>query len=92
MATLAFETDSDTEQLLQVFAATLSEKDLRRFAAIEARRRGYGGSRISQKCLDVQRKFLTMITRCGQVVLSFPMGSMIALPTGGISTSGFLAI
>jgi len=43
MATLAFETDSATEQLLQVFASTLSEKELRRFAAVEARQRGYGG-------------------------------------------------
>jgi len=42
MATLAFETDSATEQLLQVFASTLSEKELRRFAADEARFRFCG--------------------------------------------------
>jgi hypothetical protein len=56
MATLAFETDSDTEQLLQVFAATLSEKDLRRFAAIEARQRGYGGITYVAKVLGCSEK------------------------------------
>lgn len=56
MATLAFETDSDTEQLLRVFAATLSEKDLRRFAAIEARQRGYGGITFIAKVLGCSEK------------------------------------
>jgi len=56
MATLAFETDSETEQLLQVFAATLSEKDLRRFAAIEALQRGYGGITYVAKVLGCSDK------------------------------------
>lgn len=43
MATLLFETDAVTEQRLLEFAQTLSEKDRRRFAAIEAMQRGYGG-------------------------------------------------
>lgn len=37
------ETDPATEQRLRDFAETLSEKDRRRFAAIEALQRGYGG-------------------------------------------------
>jgi len=43
MATLLFETDAVTERRLREFAETLSEKDRRRFAAIEATQRGYGG-------------------------------------------------
>ena len=43
MATLLFESDQATEKRLQDFANTLSEKDRRRFAAIEATQRGYGG-------------------------------------------------
>ncbi|MFG0262265.1 MAG: hypothetical protein ACF788_07730, partial [Novipirellula sp. JB048] len=35
--------DSQTEQRLRDFAGTLSEKDRRRFAAIEATQRGHGG-------------------------------------------------
>lgn len=37
------ETDPAIEQRLRDFAQTLSEKDRRRFAAIEASQRGYGG-------------------------------------------------
>jgi hypothetical protein len=43
MATLLFESDAATEDRLRLFASTLSEKDRRRFAAIEALQRGYGG-------------------------------------------------
>lgn len=43
MATLLFEIDAAAEERLRVFAETLSEKDRRRFAAIEALQRGYGG-------------------------------------------------
>ena len=56
MPTLAFETDSDTEQLLRVFPATLSEKDLRRFSASEARQRGYGGTTYVAKMLGCSQK------------------------------------
>jgi len=43
MANQRFEHDSVTEQRLRDFAQTLSEKDRRRFAAIEALQRGFGG-------------------------------------------------
>ena len=35
--------DSDNEKRMREFAATLSEKDRRRFAAFEAKQRGHGG-------------------------------------------------
>ena len=43
MAISLREGDSRTEQRLRDFAGTLSEKDRRRFAAIEATQRGHGG-------------------------------------------------
>lgn len=43
MAMQLLENDSATEKRLRDFAQTLSEKDRRRFAAIEAVQRGYGG-------------------------------------------------
>lgn len=43
MANQLLECDPVIEQRLRDFAQTLSEKDRRRFAAIEAVQRGYGG-------------------------------------------------
>jgi hypothetical protein len=43
MATHQLENDATIEKRLRDFAQTLSEKDRRRFAAIEASQRGYGG-------------------------------------------------
>ena len=43
MATQLIENDPVTEKRMRDFAQTLSEKDRRRFAAIEASQRGYGG-------------------------------------------------
>jgi hypothetical protein len=43
MAIQLLEGDPATEKRLRDFAQTLSEKDSRRFAAIEAAQRGYGG-------------------------------------------------
>ena len=42
MAMRQIENDSVTEKRMRDFAQTLSEKDRRRFAAIEAAQRGYG--------------------------------------------------
>jgi len=44
MANQRFEDGPVTEKRLRDFAQTLSEKDRRRFAAIEALQRGFGGS------------------------------------------------
>jgi hypothetical protein len=43
MAMQLVENDPATEKRMRDFAQTLSEKDSRRFAAIEAAQRGYGG-------------------------------------------------
>ena len=43
MAMQLLENDPATEKRMRDFAQTLSEKDSRRFAAIEAVQRGYGG-------------------------------------------------
>jgi len=43
MAMQLVENDPATEKRMRDFAQTLSEKDRRRFAAIEAAQRGYGG-------------------------------------------------
>lgn len=52
MATLLFESDAKTEERMQAFAQTLSEKDRRRFAALEAVQRGYGGITYIAGVLD----------------------------------------
>ena len=44
MAIQVTENDAVTEKRMRDFAGTLSEKDRRRFAAIKAVQRGYGGS------------------------------------------------
>jgi transcriptional antiterminator len=43
MAAIIIDRDLQTEKRLRDFAATLSEKDRRRFAAIESAQRGHGG-------------------------------------------------
>jgi len=45
MAMQLIENDPAVEKLLRDFAASLSEKDRRRFAAVEANQRGHGGIR-----------------------------------------------
>jgi hypothetical protein len=44
MANQRFKSDPVTEKRFRDFAQSLSEKDRRRFAAIEALQRGYGGA------------------------------------------------
>lgn len=47
---------SAIEQSLREFAATLSEKDRRRFAAIEAKQRGHGGIRYVATVIGCSEK------------------------------------
>lgn len=47
---------AETEQLMQRFHATLSEKDRRRYAAIEARKLGHGGVSYIARVLSCDRK------------------------------------
>ncbi len=44
--------DAETERNMRDFFATLSEKDQRRFAALEARQLGYGGVRYVTEVLN----------------------------------------
>lgn len=57
---MAFEFDNQldaaTEQNLRDFCSTLSEKDRRRFAAIEARQLGYGGVKYVAEVLGCSQR------------------------------------
>jgi hypothetical protein len=46
----------DVEQSLREFAATLNEKDRRRFAAVEAKQRGHGGIRYIARVIGCSEK------------------------------------
>jgi hypothetical protein len=48
--------DAEVAQNMRDFFATLSEKDRRRFAAIEARRLGYGGIQSMAAVLGCSRR------------------------------------
>jgi hypothetical protein len=48
--------DEATEQNTRDFFATLSEKDQRRFAALEARQLGYGGVKYVAEVLNCSRR------------------------------------
>lgn len=57
---MAFEFDNRfeaaTEQNMRDFFATLSERDQRRFAALEAKQLGYGGVKYVAEVLDCSRR------------------------------------
>ncbi len=46
----------DTEELMQVYYSHLSEKDKRHYAALEARKLGYGGKRYIGQLLKISQK------------------------------------
>jgi hypothetical protein len=48
--------DPATERNMQDFFATLSEKDQRRFAALEARQLGFGGVKYVAELLNCSRR------------------------------------
>ena len=48
--------DAAMEQNMQDFFSTLSEKDQRRFAALEARQLGYGGVKYVAEVLNCSRR------------------------------------
>ena len=48
--------DTATEQNMRDFFVTLSEKDQRRFAALEARQLGYGGVKYVAEVLGCSRR------------------------------------
>ncbi len=48
--------DAATEQNMRDFSTTLSEKDQRRFAALEAKQLGYGGVKYVAEVLGCSRR------------------------------------
>ena len=48
--------DAELEQTMRDYCSTLSEKDRRRFAAIEARQLGYGGIQYVAEVLGCSRR------------------------------------
>lgn len=74
--------DAETEQQMRDFFVTLSEKDKRRYAAIEAHKVGYGGQTYMHRILGCS----TRTVQRGQAELvandSFPEGR-IRRPGGG---------
>lgn len=51
--------DADLEQTMRDFCATLSEKDRRRFAALQARQLGYGGIEYIAEVLGCSRRTIS---------------------------------
>ena len=51
--------DADLEQKMRDFCSTLSEKDRRRFAAIEARQLGHGGIEYIADVVGCSRRTIT---------------------------------
>ena len=54
--TVANRLDADNEHRMREFAATLSEKDRRRFAAFEAKQQGYGGIEYIASIIGCSRR------------------------------------
>ena len=48
--------DAENEKRMREFAATLSEKDRRRFAAFEAKQQGYGGIEYVASIIGCSRR------------------------------------
>ena len=76
MAAIIIDRDLQTEKRLCDFAATLSERDRRRFAAIEAVQRGHGGMTHIASVLGISTERLSGGSR------SSISWKMIQLPDG----------
>ena len=48
--------NSETEEDMQLFASSLNERDKRRYAALEARKLGYGGIAYISRLLNISTK------------------------------------
>lgn len=49
----------EIESGMQLFASTLNERDLRRYAAVEALKLGHGGITYISKLFDIDRKTIS---------------------------------
>ena len=59
MAELIVDCDAENEKRLLDFANSLSEKDRRRFAAIEAQQRGHGGIAYIARVLECSERTIS---------------------------------
>jgi hypothetical protein len=73
----------DIEQLLRQYYQSLSEKDRRRFAALEAIKLGHGGIRYIAKVLACDPQTITDGMRELQQLPDDPAGSRVRKPGGG---------
>lgn len=77
------EVDPTMEMMMRDFAATLSEKDRRRFAAIEAKQRGHGGIRYIADLLGCSEKTVERgIIELGQLA-NDPAAGRVRRPGAG---------
>lgn len=51
--------DSEIEESMKLFAKTLNERDLRRYAAVEALKLGHGGISYLSKLLNIDPKTIS---------------------------------
>ena len=73
----------DIEQLLRQYYQSLSEKDRRRFAALEAVKLGHGGTRSIAKVLGCDPQTVKEGRRELQPLPDDPAGSRVRKPGGG---------
>ncbi len=73
----------EIEQLLRQYSQSLSEKDRRRFAALEAIKLGHGGTRYIAKVLGCDPQTVTDGMRELKQLPDDPAGSRIRKPGGG---------
>lgn len=75
--------DEAAEQRSQAYFATLSEKDQRRFAALEAQRLGHGGIVYITKLLGVSRSTIERGIREIEQFPTDPAAGRVRRPGGG---------
>jgi len=51
--------DNEVEQAMKAFYDSLSEKDRRRYAAVEVKKLGYGGAEYISRVLDIDDKTIS---------------------------------
>src|SRR5260370_35760603 len=77
----------EIEQLLRQYYQSLSEKDRRRFAALEAVKRGHGGTRSIAKVLGCDPQTVKEGRRELKPLPEDPAGRRVRKPRGGVTTT-----
>jgi transcriptional antiterminator len=73
----------DVENCMRGFYQTLSEKDQRRFAALEANRLGFGGIQYIAKVLGCSRRTIERAAEEIQALPHDPAAGRVRRPGGG---------